>query len=65
MVNGLQPRPVEVQMDNGTWVPGLLHAVHRGDDNTWKGFVRYHERTDAAHLRWFDEGRIRGAPAQG
>jgi hypothetical protein len=47
-------------MDNGTWVPGLLQAIHRGDGGTWKGFVRYSERTSAARLRWFDEGQVRG-----
>ncbi len=49
-------------MDNGTWVPGELQAVHTVDGAS-KGFVRYRERTDAAHLRWFDEARIRGLHA--
>ncbi len=59
MVTGLKPRAVTVQMDDGTWVPGDLQAVHRGD-GTWKGFVRYRERTNVSHLRWFDESRVRG-----
>lgn len=59
MVTGLQPRRVEVQMSNGTWVPGELQAIHRVD-GTWKGFVRYRERTSASHLRWFDEEHVRG-----
>ena len=46
-------------MDDGSWVPGTLQAIHRAD-GTWSGFVRYCERTNAAHLRWFDEGRVRG-----
>jgi hypothetical protein len=58
MVTGLQPRPVQVQMDDGTWVPGELTATHRFE-GTWKGFVRYRERTNAAHFRWFDEAQVR------
>lgn len=46
-------------MSNGTWVPGELQAIHRVD-GTWKGFVRYRERTSASHLRWFDEEHVRG-----
>ena len=45
-------------MDNGTWVPGDLQATHRVD-GSWKGFVRYRERTSASHLRWFDGERVR------
>jgi hypothetical protein len=59
MVTGPQPDRVEVQLDNGTWVHGDLQAIHRAD-GTWKGFVRYCERTEASHLRWLKEGRIRG-----
>ena len=59
MVTGLKPRPVEVQLDDGTWVPGQLQAVV-AVDGTWKGFVRYRERTAAEHLKWFDEERVRG-----
>ena len=46
-------------MNDGTWVPGELQAVHTVN-GTWKGFVRYREHTTAEHLKWFDEGRVRG-----
>ena len=46
-------------MDDGTWVPGALQASHRVD-GAWKRFIRYRERTDADHVRWFDETRVRG-----
>ena len=59
MVSGRKARPVEVQMDDGTWVPGDLEAIH-SVDGTWKGFVRYRERTAAAHFKWFDKARVRG-----
>ena len=51
-------------MDDGSWVPGTLQAIHRAD-GTWSGFVRYCERTNAAHLRWFDEGGYGGSSAAG
>ena len=58
MVTGLQQRPVEVQMHDGTWVPGFLQATHRVN-GTWRGFVRYSERTSATHFRWFEEQQVR------
>ena len=58
MVTGLQQRPVEVQMHDSTWVPGVLLATH-WVNGTWKGFVRYSERTSAMHVRWFEEEQVR------
>ena len=51
-------------MYDGTWVPGLLQAT-RQVDGTWKGFVRYRERTTAMHFRWFEEEQVRGSSASG
>lgn len=58
-LDGHEARPVEVQMDDGIWVPGFLEA-YRKVEGVWSGYVRYSLGRDATHLGWFEEGRIRG-----
>jgi hypothetical protein len=58
-LDGHEARPVEVQLDDGIWAPGLLEA-YRKVEGVWSGFVRYSLGPDETHLGWFEEGRIRG-----
>ena len=39
-------RPVQVQLDDGHWVPGLLEAARRAE-GVWSGLVRYYPRRRA------------------
>jgi hypothetical protein len=58
-LDGHEARPVEVQLDDGTWAPGFLEA-YRKVEGVWSGYVRYSLGPDKTHLAWFEEGRIRG-----
>lgn len=57
--DGDEARPVEVQMDDGIWVPGSLEA-YRKVEGVWSGFVRYTLAAGATQSGWFEEGRVRG-----
>lgn len=51
-------REVLAQLDNGSWVPGLMEATMFVDTG-WRGQVRYLDAEGRSHLEWFDEGRIK------
>lgn len=58
-LDGNEARHVEVQLDDGIWVPGFLEAS-RKVEGVWSGYVRYSLTAGETHLGWFEEGRIRG-----
>jgi hypothetical protein len=58
-LEGHEHRPVEVQLDDGTWLEGYLEA-YRQVEGVWSGFVRYGLGPGKTHLGWFEEPRIRG-----
>lgn len=57
--DGHEHQPVQVQLDDGTWVEGSLEA-HRKVEGVWSSCVRYSLGTGDTQLGWFEEPRIRG-----
>jgi hypothetical protein len=53
-----QPRPVQVQLDDGVWCDGYLES-YRQVEGVWSGFVRYSTEPGVNYLGWFQEPRIR------
>ncbi len=56
------PRPevrrgVQVQLDDGRWVDGILHAG-REVEGVWSWFVRCDADPGVTRLGWFQEPRI-------
>ena len=63
-LDGHEHRPVEVQLDDGIWVPGFLEA-YRQVEGVWSGLVRYSLTSAEAQRTWFEEPRIRGHSSTG
>jgi hypothetical protein len=54
-------RPVQVQLDDGLWVDGMLVA-ERKVEGVWQGSVRYTLDSSEPFTGWFEEPRIRPVP---
>ena len=52
-------RPVQVRLDDGLWVDGMLEA-ERKVEGVWQGWVRYSTGLSDTYIGWFEEPRIRG-----
>lgn len=57
-----QVRPVQVKLDDGTWVAGDL-VGYQERLGLWWGYVRHPLARAECGLEWFDESRVR-APEQ-
>jgi len=53
-------RPVQVRLDDGIWVDGMLEA-ERKVEGVWQGWVRYTLNGSESYIGWFEEPRIRAA----
>jgi hypothetical protein len=56
------PRAVEVQLDDGRWVPGLQTAWVRQEGGSWRASVTFslqHDHGRGNHLASLPAGRVR------
>ena len=56
------PRTVEVQLDDGRWVPGLQAAWVRQQDGSWRAAVSFslqHDHGRGTHLASLPADRVR------
>lgn len=58
-LDGHEHQPVQVRLDDGIWVDGVLEA-YRKAEGVWSGYVRYSLVPGDTQLGWFEEPRIRG-----